>query len=120
MRHANNPPTADRLPAMLSALLVAVLLLLLAACGGNQQAETPATAEPAAEEPTAQAATPTAQAAEPTEAPAPTDQIQASGPAVCEPVEVPENPFIAQVSDKDWVKGPENAAITLIEYGDFQ
>lgn len=40
--------------------------------------------------------------------------------AVCQAVKIPDNPLIAEVSAEDWVKGPADAAITLIEYGDFQ
>jgi hypothetical protein len=35
-------------------------------------------------------------------------------------VTVPENQLIATASEDDWAKGPTDAAITVIEYGDFQ
>ena len=49
------------------------------------------------------------------------DKIEAEPSAVtCEVIPIPNNPLIAQVSDTDWIKGPVDAPITLIEYGDFQ
>jgi hypothetical protein len=53
------------------------------------------------------------------------DQAQAlpeqdTTPAACHTVEIPQNPLIAQVSDVDWAKGPADAPVTVIEYGDFQ
>jgi hypothetical protein len=44
----------------------------------------------------------------------------ASTEAGCQAIEVPANDLIPAVSDTDWVKGPANAPVTLIEYGDFQ
>jgi hypothetical protein len=87
-----------------------------------------------AEDPTseADAAAPgeaeTAQEAEPTQAPqvvqateeaAPAQEV-ASAPASCEPVMIPENELIAAPTEDDWSIGPATAAITVIEYGDFQ
>ncbi len=42
------------------------------------------------------------------------------GSATCEPVDIPDNPLVAQPSDSDWTKGPADASITVVEYGDFQ
>jgi len=33
---------------------------------------------------------------------------------------LPEDPNIPPVGSDDWIKGPVDAPITLIEYGDFQ
>ncbi len=40
--------------------------------------------------------------------------------AECVPVDIPENPLIAEVSEADWSLGPADAPLTVIEYGDFQ
>ena len=113
--------------------------LLLAACGG---AATPAASEATNQPQTAVAATSTGtteatqEAATATQetaktateeaqatSPVATAAVAMSGPAApaeCQPVQIPANPKIAPVSDTDWAKGPANAPITLIEYGDFQ
>ena len=41
-------------------------------------------------------------------------------PVECEAIEIPDDGRIPAISDADWVKGPESASLTLIEYGDFQ
>jgi hypothetical protein len=111
-----------------------LLSLALAACSGQPTA---APAETAAETPTqaaevSQAAekpptteaqeTPTEVAADPPVSPVtPAETVVAAAkPVVCEPVEIPVNSKIAAINDKDWVKGPAAAPVTLIEYGDFQ
>lgn len=46
--------------------------------------------------------------------------VSRSNEVECVPVEIPENPLIAAVSNEDWSKGQADAPITVIEYGDFQ
>ena len=104
---------------MLAAVLLAALLV---ACGG--QAASPTAAPPAVptEEPTqppsaAPTAAPTVQATTVT-----SGTLQSSGPAVCtlEPMEFPANPNIPPITDEDHTHGPADAAITFVEYADFQ
>jgi hypothetical protein len=131
---------------LLSLLLVS---LLLAACGGSAESEseeTPATdqtevsapaggapaevsapaeagEEEAEAEVEAQAESEVAQAAE-EEQPAETTQPQrapeVSASVTCEAVDLPDNGLISAPSESDWAKGSATAAITVIEYGDFQ
>ena len=122
--------------------LILATSLVLSACGGGdspepeaEPADTPAAAaqaEAPAEDPTeapaetsAEAATetdetePTATIAAAPEATEPAPVVVASEPAVCEAIEIPANDIPA-ISDVDWSKGPEDAPLTLVEYGDFQ
>ena len=114
--------------------LLGVLLLSvsLAACGGST---TPAESEPDQTE----SAAPTEAPAEtsPTEAPAAAAteavveeeeaaaaDVAPSAPvasqASCFPIDIPTNTLIAAVSDEEWSRGPADAPVTVIEYGDFQ
>jgi hypothetical protein len=43
-----------------------------------------------------------------------------SPPAVCQAIPIPINESIPAVSEDDWALGPATAAVTVIEYGDFQ
>ena len=93
--------------------------------------EAAATTETATEEATAEVVATNEAEATPSENPAASTSQQ----AICHPadpnndqlagmiqtvVEAPENKLIAAVSGNDWSKGPANAPVTLIEYGDFQ
>ena len=111
---------------------------MLAACGGAPTIEAPAATEAdtveAQAEPTAAAEAPEAPAATEESEPAPVEPTDAptevaaadtaSNPSVsvaeCQSVDIPDNPMLAMVTNADWVKGPADAPITLIEYGDFQ
>jgi hypothetical protein len=131
----------EQTPAM---WLVSLLLisLTLAACGGATEpvSQEPTTAveteeavdssagveEAATEEPPA---TPTEVAVVPeeTEESAPvgeTETVQDTDTsatlAECQSVDIPDNGLIAAVSESDWARGPANAPVTLIEYGDYQ
>jgi hypothetical protein len=97
-------------------LATAGLVLLLAACG--QATDTPT----AAASPTAMdLATPTS-VAEATEAvPEPTAAFPTPNPnPECVAAPIPEDPNIPPVTADDWSQGPDDAQVTLIEYGDFQ
>jgi hypothetical protein len=113
---------------------VIALAVSLAACGGSatpaspveEVAASPTASEAievvATEEVVVETATPVesevaeveaAPQAEATVAePAP---VSAAGPARCEPI----NPFAA-VTETDWAQGSAEAAVTIVEYGDFQ
>jgi len=105
------------------------LVLLLTACG-------PATPSPeakATDTPTVtlvlSTATPTPVAevtpppvAEATEAsPAPTKAFPTPNPSPeCVAAPIPQDPNIPPVTADDWSKGPADAPVALVEYGDFQ
>jgi hypothetical protein len=115
-------------------LLVSLLTALaLVACGGvappepeavaantpttvQQEEVTPTSEAPATveDEATESAATVEAETADSSPAPTP------SGPAVCEAIDIPDNDTLPAVSNTDWTRGPADAPITLVEYGDFQ
>ena len=59
-----------------------------------------------------------AESTEPGNLPQPDTVVSAA--ASCQSVDIPENPLIAAVTENDWARGPADAPITIIEYGDFQ
>lgn len=117
-------------PGWVAALLLTAALAL-SACGGGETADT-APADAPAEQP--------AEAAEPTEAPteeaapteAPTEEAAVEQPATapedeavgalvgCEAIDIPDNETVPPVTADEWALGPEDAMLTLVEYGDFQ
>jgi hypothetical protein len=133
-----------RLAVWLVGLLI--VMLIAAACGstappaaeqvapaGSEDTAIAGTEEAATTEPAGEAEAPEEAATdEPTEeavAVETTEEVVESespldsgttGEAVCQPVEIPENNLVAAVSENDWAKGPANAPVTLVEYGDFQ
>lgn len=100
------------------ALLLAILAFLLAACQGASQG---------APEPTAgERPTDTIPAATRTSAPEDTASGEIAVEAACtvispQPTPGPtEQSLFPPVSEDDWVSGPDTAAVTIIEYSDFQ
>jgi len=97
---------------------------LLAGCGGAPTpiAESNPTAVAEVITPTEAAKIAPTKASEATAtiAPAQAEADDATLAEGCTAVEFPTNPKIPAVSEKDWVLGSKDAAITMIEYGDFQ
>jgi hypothetical protein len=93
-----------------------------AGCAETPTAQTEANATTAATDEVDQAAPATEESVTAkTPAASPTTQVAtASKEAICQAIEIPTNAAVSPVSDDDWSKGPANAPITLIEYGDFQ
>ena len=94
--------------------------VLLASCQGAEQvSQVPTTETVSAETPTTE---PTEVADTSVEQRSPTDAGLKSECTLISSVPEPD-PEIADlftVTEKDWASGPEDAAVTLIEYGDFQ
>jgi cyclophilin family peptidyl-prolyl cis-trans isomerase/protein-disulfide isomerase len=110
--------------------IVLVFLVLTLALGACQPAPTAAPAvEPTATLPIIPSATidltpsPTATTAATLE---PTLAITKSDPATCSATPVIPTPdpnmvsYLPEVSENDWVTGPSDAVLTIVEYGDFQ
>lgn len=102
-------------------LMVLLAAIFLTACGsGTSDTQSTKTSEETA---------PTVNGGEvtiPAVGTSPTKEFAASGPATCKPAapfEFPaarsETPAYAPITASDWVKGPENATMTIIEYSDF-
>lgn len=105
---------------MLRRLLPAfgLVLVLLAACGRSTP-ETPVPTATATVEPTQM---PTEESVQATPDPSePVEIVTPETPGVCQAAPLPKLP-VPPVSESDWIKGaaPEDAAITIVEYSDFQ
>jgi len=113
---------------------LAGLAVLLAACGPATPApvasstSTPqaaaalptATSLPAAATPTVAEGTPAATAVA-AASPAATEAFPTPNPnPQCTAVPITSDPNIKSVAADEWSKGPANADITVVEYGDFQ
>jgi protein-disulfide isomerase len=106
------------------------LLLFLQACAAATpepllETEPAATAEPAPATEAAPAAEATQAVSDPEITP-PAVDFAASGPASCTVVSTIPDPdptvaaLFAPITDDDWVLGPPDAAVTILEYSDFQ
>jgi hypothetical protein len=97
-----------------------ILAVLLAACRGTSDPVIDETPPPQVEATEPSEVTPPA-----ANTPAPA-LPPAAGQAGCTVVPVSSEPdpmieeLFSPISDKDWVKGPESARVTIIEYSDFQ
>jgi hypothetical protein len=102
--------------------LLLILAVLLTACGGT--AALPGEDTPAPVVDTALPPSPTTPAADTPAAPPASPPVNSvAGCTVVSTVSEPD-PMIEElfppVSANDWVKGPETARVTIIEYSDFQ
>ncbi len=95
-------------------VLIPIFALVLAACSGAGAPVTPEPTTPPATEPA------------PTSLPSPTFVPAATNAPGCSVVsetfspEPPADSPFPPVGEEDWAQGPANAAVTLVEYGDFQ
>ncbi len=97
-------------------LSIVLLIGLVTGCGGGvtpPPSSPSPTPPPSPTSPPPPTAVPETDTAEPTVAPEP------SGPATCELFTLPVSD-IPPVTEEDHVHGPDDAAITFIEYADFQ
>lgn len=105
--------------------LAALAILLLGAC--SSAVEPPATSTPTQEQPTPPPATatdrPTATSA-PTETPSVPPPTATAPPQRATATQAPPAPAAApsflDVRPDDWVRGPSDAPVTIIEYSDYQ
>jgi hypothetical protein len=104
-----------------------ILMLLLAACSGAE-AEASLAEVPEAEAPAGETSVPQGEPVEssPTATSAPTQKAVSEGLQMeCtlvsnQPDAPAELSSILGVKEGDWVSGPETAAVTIVEYSDFQ
>ena len=109
--------------------LLVLIVLLLSACSAAEQVPASETSTPTAEPQPTQTAIikedPTETSPTETAASAPGGISKGRAEMECTLVsDQPDAPAeyvaIFGVKENDWVKGPENAAVTFVEYGDFQ
>lgn len=108
-------------------LLLAALALVLAACqpqSAPPDTAMPATTEASSEPTDAPLASPTIEQPTAMPDPAQTAMVGPQAPPGCTVVSQADasssdSPF-PEISADDWVQGPEDAYVSIIEYGDFQ
>ncbi len=98
-------------------LTIALLLGLVTGCGGGV---TPPPVSPSPTLPPSPTSAPPPTPVPETDTAEPTMAPEPSGPATCELFTLPVASNIPPVTEEDHVHGPNDAAITLIEYADFQ
>lgn len=110
---------------LIFAVLISVFLAACQSAAGSPTTQPSATAEPQEDTPTA-ASSPTVETAPTATQEEPTEQVENPQEANCtvvsrQPTPGPtEQSIIPPVSESDWTHGPEDAKVTIIEYGDFQ
>jgi PBP1b-binding outer membrane lipoprotein LpoB len=108
--------------------LVALLALLLSACSSAAEptaTQVPTSAQPTATDRPATATSPSAAVTEPPPSPTATrESLTVTDTPVAPPATdtpQPADPFaFLQVGPDEWVRGPADAPVTIIEYADFQ
>lgn len=111
----------------LTFLLVGLALVITGCAAQSTPPATslPATAEASEASPTsAMTASPVAEQPTATSNPATTAEIGPAAPPGCTVVSqdtaAPEDSPFPEISEQDWVLGPGDAYVSIIEYGDFQ
>ncbi|MEA3438912.1 MAG: hypothetical protein U9R58_01370 [Chloroflexota bacterium] len=102
-------------------ILLLLLILILAACSGTDQT-TASNTEPAAQTTdTPKPISPTSEGTEPEKLPAASGDIdECTVVGLLPPIDPTQQALFPAVSEDDWVKGPQDADITIVEYSDFQ
>lgn len=107
------------------ALLLVMLALVVAACQPQSTPISPPATQASSTTPsTVPATSPTVEQPAATSNPATTEMVGPVAPPGCTVVSqetspTQESPF-PTISDDDWVQGPPDAYVSIIEYGDFQ
>ncbi len=102
-------------------LLLLLLILVLAACSGSDQT-TASNTEPVAQTTDApKPISPTSEGTESEKLPAASGDIsECTVVGLLPPIDPTQQAQFTAVSEDDWVKGPLDADVTIVEYSDFQ
>ncbi len=104
-------------------LLLAALSVMMAACIPSPTSPVPAPTQVAATQPIVQATTAPVAAAEPTVLPTLGPAECKAGLSAIQPPTAEQAAMVAKVppvNEQDLVRGPADAAVTIIEYSDYQ